>query len=193
MLYLVRHGETEANVRGVFLGRADPPLTALGRRQAAALAAALPRPVRVVSSPLRRARDTASAFGPAVEVDDRWIELDYGDFDGVHPSTVPDDLRARWRADPAYAPAGGESLADLSARVVPACEELAPVAAGGDVVVVTHVSPVKAAVVWALGVDTLAAWRMWVEDAAVARVAFGPDGPLLRSFNEHWPVAPAGG
>ncbi|MGH9278886.1 MAG: histidine phosphatase family protein [Acidimicrobiales bacterium] len=187
MLYLVRHGETAANVEGVFLGRADPPLTDLGRRQAAALAVALPTPKRLVTSPLRRARETAAAFGVPAEIDDRWIELDYGELEGTHPSAVPDDVRARWRSDPSYAPPGGESLASLAARVRPACEALVAAADLDDVVVVTHVSPVKSAIAWALDVDDTVAWRMWVEDAAVARVGVGPDGPVLRSFNEHWP------
>jgi broad specificity phosphatase PhoE len=185
VLYLVRHGETAANVAGVFLGRADPPLTDLGRRQAARLASVLPPPDRLVSSPLARARETAAAFGRPVEVDPRWMELDYGSLEGLHPSTVPPDVRARWHTDATFAAGGAESLADLAARVRPACEELAATATDRNVVVVTHVSPVKAAIAWVLGVDDTVAWRMWVEDAGVARVAFGSDGPMLRSFNEH--------
>lgn len=190
MLYLVRHGETAANVAGVFLGRADPPLTDLGRRQAQRLTSLLPVPHRVVSSPLTRARETAAAFGPPVEVDPRWIELDYGSLEGAHPTTVPDDVRTRWRTDPTFAAGGAESLADLAARVRPACVELSEPARHHNVVVVTHVSPVKAAIAWVLGVDDTVGWKMWVEDAGVARVAFGPDGPMLRSFNEHSSSAP---
>jgi broad specificity phosphatase PhoE len=189
-LYLVRHGETAANVAGVFLGRADPPLTDLGRRQAERLASVLPPPDRVISSPLGRARQTAAAFGRPVEVDPRWIELDYGALEGAHPSTVPADVRARWRTDPTFAAGGAESLAELAARVRTACEDLAVDAERRNVVVVTHVSPVKAAIAWVLGVDDTVAWRMWVEDAGVARVAFGPDGPMLRSFNEHSSAGP---
>jgi bisphosphoglycerate-dependent phosphoglycerate mutase len=86
MLILLRHGQTEVNAGGRLQGRIDAPLTALGREQAVAAAAGLGRigpPTRVVSSPLRRARETAEAFGLPVEVDERWIELDYGDLDGV--------------------------------------------------------------------------------------------------------------
>ena len=81
-LIVVRHGRTEANASGLLLGHADPPLDDRGRTQALALATALPPPARVVSSPLRRARQTAGAFGTSVEIDERWIELDYGTFDG---------------------------------------------------------------------------------------------------------------
>jgi broad specificity phosphatase PhoE len=189
VLLLVRHGETAANVDGLLLGRADPPLTERGQAQARALAAALPAPARVVTSPLRRARDTAAAFGTAVEVDERWIELDYGDLDGRPPSTVPAEVWERWRADPTSSPGGGEPLAVLGERVREACASLLHDAIDEVVVVVTHVSPIKAAVAWALAVPDDVAWRMYVEDASVTRVDIEPTGPVLRWFNRLPPAA----
>jgi broad specificity phosphatase PhoE len=100
MLYVIRHGETAPNAEGLLLGRSDPPLTERGRAQAAGFAATLPVPDRVVSSPLRRARDTAAVFGRAVEIDDRWIELDYGRLEGTDPASVSIEVWARWRANP---------------------------------------------------------------------------------------------
>lgn len=190
MLFVVRHGQTAANAAGLLLGRADPPLTAIGQRQAEALAIALPRPDRLLSSPLHRARDTAAAFGVEVEIDDRWIELDYGELDGAPVASVTADLWQRWRADLGFVPSGGESLRDLGARVREACAELEPDARDHDVVVVTHVSPIKAAVAWALDASDSVVWRMFVEEAAVARISIGPYGPSLRSFNERY-VRPA--
>jgi broad specificity phosphatase PhoE len=187
MLILVRHGQTAANAAGLFLGRADPPLTDLGRRQAQALAAALPRPARVISSPLTRARDTAAAFGIDVEVDDRWIEMDYGDLDEQPVASLAATAWERWRADVTHAPEGGESLAAVGKRVREACEALAGDASEADVVVVSHVSPIKAAIAWALGSGDEIAWRMYVNDAAVCRISIEPDGPMLRSFNESFP------
>src|SRR5829696_8383947 len=184
VLFLVRHGETAANVAGLFLGRADPPLTELGRRQAKATADRLPTPSRVVSSPLRRARDTAAAFGQRVEVDERWIEMDYGDLDGQSAGSVAAEVWSRWRSDPTFVPSGGESLTAVGQRVRAACTHLADSADAGDVVVVSHVSPIKAAIAWALGVTDTVAWRMYVEDASVARVKTGPPAPQLMSFNE---------
>jgi broad specificity phosphatase PhoE len=189
VLLLVRHGETAANVEGLLLGRADPPLTERGRSQARAVAAALPAPTRLISSPLQRARDTAAAFTQSVEIDERWIELDYGALDRQPASALTAADWARWRADPAFVPEGGESLTALGDRVRAACADVAKAAAGGVVVVVTHVSPIKAAVAWALGVSDAIAWRMFVEDASVTRIDTRPDGPVLRWFNRLPPVA----
>ncbi len=187
LLILVRHGQTAANAAGLLLGRADPPLTELGRRQAEALAAALRSPVRVIASPLARARETAEAFGRPVEVDERWIEMDYGSLDGLAVSAVAAEVWERWRADATFVPGGGESLAAVGIRVRAACDELAEEASERDIAVVTHVSPIKAAIAWALGVGEEVVWRLFVEDASVARVATSPPIPVLRSFNERHP------
>ncbi|MET0737103.1 MAG: histidine phosphatase family protein, partial [Acidimicrobiales bacterium] len=68
-IIVVRHGQTAANVQGLLLGRLDVDLDADGRLQAVALAAALPAPDLVVTSPLARTRQTAAAFGGDIEVE----------------------------------------------------------------------------------------------------------------------------
>ena len=184
MLILVRHGETAANAEGRLQGRIDLPLNELGRQQANRVAAALRAPARVISSPLVRATETAATFGAPVEVDERWIELDYGDYDGRPLTDVPADVWAGWRSDPTWAPPAGESLRDVGRRVRAACQELAPDAVERDIVVVSHVSPIKAAVGWALDADDGIAWRLHLGVAAICRIAIAPGGALLRSFNE---------
>lgn len=197
MLILVRHGQTALNARGLLLGRADPPLNDNGYRQAAALAEALGRPARIVSSPLLRARQTAAVLAGAaagevdvegVEVDPRWVEMDYGELDGQPAAGVAEPVWKSWRDDPHYVPAGGESVAAVCGRVRDACVELAAAAAGSDVVVVSHVSPIKAAVTWALGVDDEVAWRMFLADAAVCRIDTSGARPMLLAFNDLGPL-----
>ncbi|HEX2191972.1 MAG TPA: histidine phosphatase family protein [Acidimicrobiales bacterium] len=183
MLILARHGETPANAGRLMVGKIDPPLTDRGRRQAEAVAASLPAGAVVLSSPLRRARDTAGAYGQP-EVDDRWREVDYGELDGRPAAETWLPLWEEWQADPEYAPPGGESLASVGRRVREACEELYERAAAGDVVVFTHVGPIKAAVAWALHVGDGVARRKFVALASVSRVDVGERGPLLHSFNE---------
>jgi broad specificity phosphatase PhoE len=208
MLVLARHGRTDANARGVLLGRADPGLDDEGLRQAAGLGICLAEldVARIVSSPLARCRASAEVIAEAlrqrgdgpgaagggagaglkvdVEVDERWIELDYGVFDGVPLADVPADAWGSWRTDVSWAPDGGEPLAALGERVRAACDDLVAEAAEADVVVVSHVSPIKAAVAWALGVGDEVAWRMWVAPASITRIGITAGYPSLRSFNE---------
>lgn len=184
MLVVVRHGRTEANAAGLLLGRADPALDDHGREQAAALAAAVGPVDRVVASPLRRAQETAAAFGSPVETDERWIELDYGDWDGRPVSEVPVEVWRQWRAELDFCPPGGECLVDLGARVRAACDDLLVDAIESTVVVVTHVSPVKAATAWALGVGDEATWRMYVAPASITRIQARDGRPVLVSFDE---------
>jgi broad specificity phosphatase PhoE len=195
MLIVVRHGQTDANARGVLLGRDDPALDATGRTQAAAVAAALSplgRETRIISSPLRRARETAAIIArdrdpernDEIEIDERWIELDYGSMEGTRVADVPEETWARWRADPDFAPGGGETLRALGVRVSEACASLIDDSRNRDVIVVTHVSPVKAATAWALGVGDEFTWRMYVAPGSITRITPRPWGRVLASFNE---------
>ena len=184
MLVLVRHGRTRVNAEGRLQGRLDEPLDAEGERQAAAIGRALGRVDAVITSPLRRAQGTAARIDGPIEVDERWIELDYGELDGLPVRDVPAEVWQRWRTDLDFVPAGGESIAGLARRVFGALDDLAAAAADRTVVVVTHVSPVKAALAWALGAAPELAWRTHLDQAALCRIAIGPNGPVLHSFND---------
>lgn len=191
MLYVVRHGRTEANAAGLLLGRLDTDLDLLGESQAEAVAAAVGPVDRVVSSPLLRTRRTADAFtrshgqdGPPVEVDERWIEMDYGTFDGQPVADVPRETWAAWRADLDWAPPEGESHRSLGLRVRSALDDLFEASRTSEIVVVTHVSPIKAALAWTLGVGDEVAWRTFVAPASIMTIGAGPTGPSLRGFND---------
>lgn len=184
MLILVRHGRTEANRAGLLLGRLDVHLDPTGRAQAGATAAAVGAVDRVISSPLSRTRQTAEAFGLPVEVDERWIELDYGELDGTPLRDVPVERWAAWRGDLDWAPPGGESLRQLGERVRSACEDLVEEARRATVVVVSHVSPIKAAAAWAMGVGDEVSWRLFLSPGSITRVGVGERGPSLHGFND---------
>ena len=191
MLILVRHGESTGNASGLLAGRMELPLTERGLAQAQAVGAALSGVTRVITSPLGRARATAEALGLGlpIEIDERWIEVDYGEYDGQALGTVPAEVWQAWRSDPGYRPPGGESLAEVGVRVAEACTELFAVdgegARGdGDVVVVSHVSPIKSATCWALGLPDQGAWRLYLATASITRIAWGPGGIALHGYNE---------
>lgn len=190
MLVLVRHGEATANAAGLLLGRADVSLTDRGRQQVEALRPHVGTATALFSSPLRRALDTAEglSLGVPVEIDDRWIEIDYGVFDGEAIGEAPSEVWEHWREDPGHRPPGGESLTEVGARVSEACESLFS-AAGlgardgrGDVVVVSHVSPIKAAVAWATGAGPLD-WRLHLSTGSITRIGWASGEPVLECFN----------
>ena len=185
MLHIVRHGRTGHNASGLLLGRIDPPLDAHGREQARALAEAIGPVDRLITSPLLRTRETATAFDLEPIIDDRWIELDYGEFDGVPLASVPPETWQAWRIDAEFAPPGGESLRELGSRVSAALDDLvAEDAPDLTTVIVTHVSPIKAAVCWALGVDDLVSWRLWVATASITTIQLGHGHRSMHGFND---------
>ena len=189
MISFVRHGETALNRDGRLQGRVDSELSEKGREQAARLATrfASTAVTRLIASPLLRARQTAAAIAEAcgvdVEIDERLIELDYGDWDGRPLAEMRPTRDAASFADPNFSPPGGESLVDVSARVASFCAER--LFADERVLAVSHVSPIKAAVAWALRVDERATLRMQLGLASITNIGARPDGSgYLVSFNE---------
>jgi probable phosphoglycerate mutase len=190
MISFVRHGETAHNRDGRLQGRVDLELSENGLDQAARLASRFAGKsiAALITSPLQRAWQTAAAIaevcGCNVEVDDRLIELDYGEWDGRPLAEMRDEPGLGWLADPSFSPPGGESLIDVSARVESFCRER--LSAGNErIVAVSHVSPIKAAVAWALGVDERATLRMQLGLASITKVGARPGGGgYLVSFND---------
>ena len=184
MLILVRHGRTALNLGHKLQGRIDQPLDEVGQRQAVEIAKVLTDIDRVISSPLMRARQTAAALGKPVDIDQRFVELDYGSFDGLLQSDVPGETWRKWRDDINFRPPNGETLAELDLRVRQAINELVEDARTKNIVVVSHVSPIKSIVAWSLGSDVGASWRMLLDRASISRVAITDLGPVMRGFND---------
>jgi ribonuclease H / adenosylcobalamin/alpha-ribazole phosphatase len=194
-LILVRHATTAANIGHRFSGVTDIPLSDLGERQAKQLAdrlAALTGVRLVASSPLRRARQTADdiadRLGRTVQVAEGFTELDFGAWDGLTFDEVvarwPDEF-ANWSTTPEVAPPGGESLAALTRRVRRARDEIVAMVPDGRVVVVTHVTPIKALLRIALDAPPSALFRFHVDPASVSIIDYFSDGiSSVRLVNE---------
>jgi broad specificity phosphatase PhoE len=192
LLTLVRHGQTAANAQNLLQGHVNHPLDEVGLAQVSLLGGALQKisPVsRVVASPLQRAQQTAQAITQGlsqhieVETDPRWIELNYGDFDGQPVSSVSPEQWATWRTDEHFRPPHGETLAELSVRVHDAIDALLADSVSAHIVVVSHVSPIKAAVAWALGVGVEVSWRTALDRASMTTVRLDAKHPALKTFN----------
>lgn len=180
-LLLLRHGETPLSVEKRFSGRGDAALTERGVAQAraAALRLASLDIDAVVTSPLRRARQTAEAFGVDVVVDDGLAETDFGEWEGFTFGEVREqwpDAMAAWLADLSVAPPGGESFDATFIRVRAARERIVAAYAGARVVVVSHVTPIKALLRDALDAPAHALYRMYLDTASLSVVDWFADG-----------------
>lgn len=150
---LVRHGESEWNAQARWQGRGDPPLSERGRTQARAAAERLRGFAgAVVSSPLRRAHETAEiiasvlGLGRVVFVTDLQ-EVDTGAWSGLTSDEIAERFPDEWlalREGRHEGWPGGETRAGFVQRVIAAVEELARQHADGEVLVVTHGGPIGA-------------------------------------------------
>jgi probable phosphoglycerate mutase len=194
-LILVRHGVTEYSVAKRFAGRSDLELTETGLEQARLAAGRVAElgPVdALVSSPLRRTRQTAGQLAERLNlpvlVDDGIIETDFGDWDGYTYAEVgqkwPGELQ-RWMEDPTVAPPSGESFETVTRRVRRARDRILAQHTGRTVAVVSHVSPIKILVRLALDAPATALHRMFLAPASVCVIDYYADGPVsLQSFND---------
>ncbi|MEV4683213.1 bifunctional RNase H/acid phosphatase [Streptomyces kurssanovii] len=195
---MLRHGETVLTPEKRFSGSggSDPVLSAVGRRQADAVAAALAERgtiQTIVSSPLRRCRETADAvaakLGLGVSIEEGLRETDFAAWEGLTYAEVreryPDDLEA-WLASPKAAPTGGgESFATVARRVAATRDKLLALHQGRTILLVTHVTPVKTLVRLALGAPPESLFRMELSAASLSAVAYYADGNAsLRLLND---------
>jgi broad specificity phosphatase PhoE len=191
MIILIRHGQTTTNADGLLVGRSDPHLTALGERQARALVPYLEGVEEVWVSPLSRARETAAVALPDFEaaVVESFIEVDYGDLDGQPVSAISPEAWYGFQHDHDLTFGGGESLASVDRRVHAQLESLLGEpesllhSSRRHLAIVSHVSPIKSAVVWALGVSPSTAWRTRLENGSVTTIGTRGATPQLVRFN----------
>ena len=192
---LVRHGSSPLSPQNRFSGRGDVPLSADGRAQAARVAERLAERGGidlVVTSPLRRAVRTAeavaAAVGARVVVDEGLVETDFGAWEGLTFAEVqkewPDELNA-WLASPDVAPPGGESFASVATRVAATLERLRAQHLGKTIAVVSHVTPIKTLLRFALDAPPSTLFRLYLDVTGVSEVDWYADGPAsVRLVND---------
>ena len=186
-LLIVRHPETEANVTGRFVGQGDSPFTAAGRLQARRLPRRIAafEPLEVWSSPLRRAltvaEKAASLAHVPLHIDERLMELDFGDAEGmtyeeIAAAGLPFNYHS---ADKPVAP-GGESRSSIERRVAQVVDELT--ARQGRYAIVAHGGVVRAALVHALHLSRMDAWAFQVHNAQAATVRVVDGHGMLEEY-----------
>jgi broad specificity phosphatase PhoE len=186
-LYLIRHGETEWNRRGLFQGTTDVPLNAAGRAQAEKLAAALSvvRFDAAYTSPLTRARETARAVlaGRGVPLHElpALREISYGLWQGrgfVPSGRCSAGLEWRWRHSPWQVRfPGGESLPDVHARAAPVLDGIVAAHPAETVLVSGHGHLNRVLLTHALGWPRDRFWHIDQRNAACWVLTFAPGEP----------------
>ena len=185
-LVLVRHGVTDSTLGKLFSGglaSSNPPLNAEGLAQARATAEWL-APMAdtfdaLVSSPVRRTRETAEVlgrqFGLEIETEDGIAEMEFGSWDGMSFTDVheqfPDELSS-WLGDLDAAPHGGESMRTVEKRVLAGRDRIVASHPGKTVVAVSHVTPIKTLVADALGAPLEGVYRMELAPASVTVISY---------------------
>ncbi|SCK41095.1 bifunctional RNase H/acid phosphatase [Streptomyces sp. WMMB 322] len=186
---LLRHGETALTPEKRFSGSGgtDPELSPAGLRQAYAAGEALAARgtiEAIVTSPMRRCRETASAVaertGLKVRVDEGLREADFGAWEGLTFAEVherfPGDLEKWLESTEACPTGGGESFATVGERVAVTRDRLLARYPGRKVLLVTHVTPVKTLVRLALEAPPAALFRMELSAACLSAIAYYSDG-----------------
>jgi len=194
-IILVRHGHVEGISPERFRGRADLPLTAEGRRQAAAAAQHIQARwtlAAVYTSPLSRCRTTAVAiaqpFGLSPAPLEDLIDIDYGEWQGL----TPDDVRGRWpeqletwyRAPDWATIPGGETLQGVLARTTSALREVIGRHPNDTVVMVGHDSVNRVILLHALQLPLARYWRLGQDPCAINELDFSEAGFTVQSLNE---------
>jgi broad specificity phosphatase PhoE len=194
-LWLMRHGESEWNASARWQGHGDPPLSPRGLREASAAAArvaarvrAAGRPLRLFSSDLLRARQTASPVAAVLGLEVTPLfelrELDVGRWSGLTREQIrqldPDGLQAFDSGNPDVRPGGGETRQEIRDRVRSTAARLAREHPGHDLLLVVHRGVIRA-LVPGLDADNLELVETTlaeIEQAARAERAQKSDRPI---------------
>ena len=191
MIIFIRHGQTTSNLARLLVGQSNPALTDLGERQARSLRPLLGEVAEVWTSPLQRARATAALCMPEIEaiVNESFIEVDYGSLDGQPLSVLTEQEWRVFEHDHDTAFGDGESLASVDQRVHAELDALLADPTSllhnsvAHLAIVSHMSPIKSAVTWALGVVGSVAWRMNLTNASITTIATRSSTPMLVNYN----------
>lgn len=182
--WLIRHAPVAAS--GRIYGQQDLPASDLDPTIAAAVARMLPEGARWLATPLQRTQQAAAAIAahmgdcPAPVLEPGLIEQHFGTWQGRDPQDLMRSDGAAWHrfweAPGAHRPPGGESFADVVARVRPALDRHSTATGGGDIVAVVHGGTVRAALAVALGLSPEAALAFVVDTWSLTRLDRIPGG-----------------
>jgi len=191
---IVRHGQTESNTTGFYMGRSDEDLAEVGYKQVRRLSSRLARlPITsIYTSPLRRAYATAAILAEPHELEprvlDNLIEIDLGDWQGLHMDEISrrwPELWQQWRNDPSEVIIpNGESLTKVTERAIPAFHRIVEANCGKQEIIVAHEVIVKIIVTHVLGAPNSIYRRFDISNTSLTAIQFIDDKPRLIGLND---------
>ena len=193
-LYLIRHGETELNTKGVYYGWTDCGLSEKGVMQSEDLADILQNVSfdAVISSSLVRAVITAaivSGYTPdEIIKDDRLRELNFGDWEGLHHIEVKENHKEAWEKWGSdwknAAPPRGESFFEIFSRVKSSIEDILTEYKGKSVLIVSHQGAMRIIPMILLGLTADAYWSFTAEQGRYSHYEIDDTGHcIIRRIN----------
>lgn len=182
---LLRHGATTHP--GRYHGRSDVPLSGRGHEDMHK-ALADRQFDRVISSPLQRcasfAQDFAAQHDLPLEIDADWMEISFGDWEGMSAHEImdrsPKELKAFWRDPLHHSPPGGEPLTDASKRIQHAWKRLPH---DDRTLIVTHGGVMRLLFCRLMGLPLTDIWRIEINHVARMEFAIDNQGERLRCFD----------
>jgi broad specificity phosphatase PhoE len=193
-VFLVRHGQTESNINGYYMGWTEEDLSKLGFRQAQQLASRLASQniASVYSSPLKRTYNTAAILarqhGLEPTVSDEIIEIHLGDWQGLHRDEIKQTWPEIWRqsrTDPsAVRLPAGESFGEVTERAVRAFNSIVATNQGLQAVIVSHEVVIKVIIAHVLGTSNHIYRQFEIANASLSKVQVTAGKSLLVTLND---------
>ena len=193
-VFLVRHGQTNSNVTGFYMGRSDENLNKVGYTQARRLSSRLAQlPIAsIYTSPLQRAYTTAAILNEPHRVEltamEDLTEIHLGDWQGLHI----DEVKQRWpelwqqsRIDPSEVTLpNGESIREMAERAVRAFKTVVETNQGRQTIMVTHQYIIRALVAHILGASNSILRKFEIDNASLSVIQASNGNPRLISLND---------
>jgi len=194
-IILVRHGHVDWLAPERFRGRAELPLSSLGRRQAQAAAgyiAATWKPDAVYTSPLGRCRETSAAIAAPFRLEPRPIDgladIDYGEWQGLTRDQAkerwPDESELWFRAPHIAAIPGGETLAAVLSRATAALRDILRHHSDQSVVLVGHDSVNRVLLLFTLELPLSRYWHLRQDPCGINELIFDNGSFVICSINQ---------
>ena len=190
-IYLIRHGSTNLNEKGVYQGWSNEPLNEKGRKRAKILAAKIKASTNglnnLYSSDLKRAEETADIFTDVFEISIKWDsnlrELDYGKWEGRSYQELlkNDPHNIPWDEPEKFDPPDGETIEELRERVLRSWNRI--INQRGKTAVISHSGPIKLIIIDCIRASLAGFWRLSVDPGSVSKIIFYDKSPVLSRLN----------